>query len=71
MYSTPAPPEVTRRNSEPSTRQGTLGSLQGEKGQIIFPGFVVLLTIILVIIAACILWSWKKQKKRESVCVSS
>ncbi|EDL39637.1 lymphocyte transmembrane adaptor 1, isoform CRA_a [Mus musculus] len=64
MYSTPAPPEVTRRNSEPSTRQGTLGSLQGEKGQIIFPGFVVLLTIILVIIAACILWSWKKQKKR-------
>lgn len=42
-----------------------------EKGQIIFPGFVVLLTIILVIIAACILWSWKKQKKRESVCVSS
>uniref|UniRef100_A0A087WQ47 Lymphocyte transmembrane adaptor 1 n=1 Tax=Mus musculus TaxID=10090 RepID=A0A087WQ47_MOUSE len=29
MYSTPAPPEVTRRNSEPSTRQGTLGSLQG------------------------------------------
>ncbi|GAB1285436.1 Lymphocyte transmembrane adapter 1 [Apodemus speciosus] len=36
-----------------------------EKGQIIFPGFVVLLTIVLVIIAACILWSWKKQKKRR------
>ncbi|XP_021054717.1 lymphocyte transmembrane adapter 1 [Mus pahari] len=65
MYSTPAPPEVTRRNSKPSTRQGTLGNLQGEKGQIIFPGFVMLLIIVLVIIAACILWSWKKQKKRR------
>ncbi|XP_052056208.1 lymphocyte transmembrane adapter 1 [Apodemus sylvaticus] len=65
MYTTPIPPEVTRRNSEPSTQQGTLGSLEREKGQIIFPGFLVLLTIFLVIIAACILWSWKKQKKRR------
>lgn len=65
MYTTPIPPEVTRRNSEPSTQQGTLGSLEREKGQIIFPGFVVLLTIVLVIVAACILWSWKKQKKRR------
>lgn len=65
MYTTPTPPEATRRNSEPSTQRGTLGSLEREKGQIIFPGFVVLLTIVLVIIAACILWSWKKQKKRR------
>ncbi|XP_051003407.1 lymphocyte transmembrane adapter 1 [Acomys russatus] len=65
MYSTHTPPEVTRRNSKPSTVQGTPGSLEGEKSQIIFPGFVALLAIFLVIMAACILWSWNKQKKRR------
>lgn len=65
MYTTPAPPEITRRSSAPRTQQGTLGSLEGEKGQLLFPGFVVLLSIFLVVIAACILWSWKKQKKRR------
>jgi len=41
-----------------------------EKGHLLFPGFVVLVTIFLVVIVTCILWSRKKQKKRESVCVS-
>lgn len=65
MFTTPAPPEITRRSSEPSTQQGTLGSLEGEKGQLLFPGFVVLVTIFLVVIVTCILWSRKKQKKRR------
>ncbi|EGW02245.1 lymphocyte transmembrane adapter 1 [Cricetulus griseus] len=68
MYTTPAPPDVTRRrNSGPSTSQGTLGSLEGKKGQnsSIFPGFVALPTIFLVIVAACILWNWNKRKKRR------
>ncbi|XP_036057730.1 lymphocyte transmembrane adapter 1 [Onychomys torridus] len=67
MYTTPAPPDVTRRSWGPSTLQGTLGSLEGEKGQSssIFPGFVALLAIFLVIMAACILWKWNKWKKRE------
>ncbi|XP_021489413.1 lymphocyte transmembrane adapter 1 [Meriones unguiculatus] len=65
MSNTLAPPEITRRNSEPSTVQATLGSLEGEKGQIIFPGFVVLLAIFLIIVASCVLWNWNKQKKRR------
>ncbi|XP_008828623.1 lymphocyte transmembrane adapter 1 [Nannospalax galili] len=66
MDATPAFLDVTRRNSEPSTLQGTLGSLEGENDQSsIFPGFVGILAIFLVIIAACILWNWNKQKKRK------
>ncbi|XP_021084787.1 lymphocyte transmembrane adapter 1 isoform X2 [Mesocricetus auratus] len=67
MYTTPVPPDVTRRNSGPSTLQGTLGNLEGKKGQSssIFPGFVALLAVFLVIVAACILWNWNKRKKRR------
>ncbi|XP_005348422.1 lymphocyte transmembrane adapter 1 [Microtus ochrogaster] len=67
MYTTPAPPDVTRRNSQPSTLQRTLGGLEGKRGQTtsIFPGFLALLVILLVIMAACILWRWNKRKKRE------
>ncbi|KAL1775241.1 lymphocyte transmembrane adapter 1 [Sigmodon hispidus] len=67
MYTTPAPPDVTRRNSESSTLQGTFGSLEGKKGQnsSIFAGFVALLAVFLVIMAACIQWKWNRQKKRR------
>ncbi|XP_075844114.1 lymphocyte transmembrane adapter 1 isoform X1 [Microtus pennsylvanicus] len=67
MYTTPAPPDVTRRNSWPSTLQRTLGGLEGKKGQTtsIFPGFLALVVILLVIMVACILWRWNKQKKRR------
>ncbi|XP_052592939.1 lymphocyte transmembrane adapter 1 isoform X1 [Peromyscus californicus insignis] len=67
MYTTPAPPDVTRRNWRPSTLQGTLGSLEGEQGQSssILPGFVALLASFLVLMAACILWNWNKRKKRR------
>lgn len=67
MYTTPAPPDVTRRNSWPSTLQRTLGGLEGKKVQTtsIFPGFLALVVILLVIMAACILWRWNKRKKRR------
>ncbi|CAH7203753.1 lymphocyte transmembrane adapter 1 [Phodopus roborovskii] len=67
MYTTPARPYVTRRDSGPSTSQGTPGSLEGKKGQnnSIYPVFVVLLVAFLVIVAACILCNWNKRKKRR------
>uniref|UniRef100_A0A8D2B3A9 Lymphocyte transmembrane adaptor 1 n=1 Tax=Sciurus vulgaris TaxID=55149 RepID=A0A8D2B3A9_SCIVU len=58
----------SRRTLEPSTLRVTLSSQERDNAQSssIFSGFAGLLTtILLVITAACILWSWNKRKKRQ------
>lgn len=64
---TPARSETTRRISEPSTLQGTLGSLDKaeDHSSSIFSGFAALLAILLVVAVICVLWCCGKRKKRQ------
>ncbi|XP_027419985.1 lymphocyte transmembrane adapter 1 [Bos indicus x Bos taurus] len=59
--------ETTRRISEPSTLQGTLGSLDKaeDHSSSIFSGFAALLAILLVVAVICVLWCCSKRKKRQ------
>lgn len=59
--------ETTRRISEPSTLQGTLGSLDKaeDHSSSIFSGFAALLAILLVVAVICVLWCCGKRKKRQ------
>ncbi|KAM9706675.1 lymphocyte transmembrane adapter 1 [Dama dama] len=59
--------ETTGRTSEPSTLQGTLGSLDKaeDHSSSIFSGFAALLAILLVVAVFCVLWNCSKRKKRQ------
>ncbi|XP_055276074.1 lymphocyte transmembrane adapter 1 [Moschus berezovskii] len=59
--------EAAGRTSEPSTLQGTLGSLDKaeDHSSSIFSGFAALLAILLVVAVFCVLWNCGKRKKRQ------